>query len=128
MSMKLDATRHKRKLFQKNRNYRIKNKLYFYYDKPDYQVKNCKIKRKQQKHAQATQPVKKKKKPKVQLNATRIIWTPSESSNMNWTPEELIRNPSDKSNTKYPKHAVINWTACYNDGCFIYFNDKKDNK
>ena len=41
--MKLNETRHK-KLFQKNRKYKIKNKLYFYYEKPDHQAKNCKIK------------------------------------------------------------------------------------
>ena len=43
--MELNATRHKGKLSQKNRNYRMKNKLYFYYGKPDYQAKNCRIKR-----------------------------------------------------------------------------------
>ena len=46
MLIKLDATRHKKKLFQKDRDYRMKNKLYFYYGKLDYQAKNCRAKKK----------------------------------------------------------------------------------
>ena len=43
--MKLNATRHKGKLSQKNRDYKMRNKLYFYYDKPGHQAKNCRIKK-----------------------------------------------------------------------------------
>ena len=47
---------------------------------------------------------------------------------MNWTSEKLVRNSSDKSNIKYPEHAIMNWTAYYNDNYFIYFNNNKNNK
>ena len=46
MLIKLDVIRYKEKLSQRDRKYRIKNKLYFYYGKPDYQVKNYKTKKK----------------------------------------------------------------------------------
>ena len=71
--MKLNATRHKEKLFQKNRNYKIKNKLYLYCGKPGHQTKDCRTKKEQQRHAQATQSVKKERKFKAQLNATGAI-------------------------------------------------------
>ena len=44
--MKLDATRHKKKLSQKNKDYRMRNKLYFYYGKPGHQTKDYRIKKK----------------------------------------------------------------------------------
>ena len=36
MLMELNATRYKGKLSQKNRDYKIRNKLYFYYGKSGY--------------------------------------------------------------------------------------------
>ena len=44
MLMKLNATRYKKKLSQRDREYRMKNKLYFYYGKSGHQVKDCRIK------------------------------------------------------------------------------------
>ena len=125
MPMELDATRHKGKLSQKDRDHRMRNKLCLYCGKPGHQAKDCRAKRGQQKHAQATQPVKKGRKPKAQLNATGAIWTPLESSNVNWTSEESVRDPSDKSDTRHPEHAVMSWTACHNDSCFIHLSEKE---
>jgi len=34
----------------------------------------------------------------------------------------------NKSDVKYPKYEIMNWTVCYNDNYFIYIDNNKNSE
>jgi hypothetical protein len=126
--MELDATRFKGKLSQRDRDYRMKNKLCLYCGKPGHRANECRAKadgprltktdrenKKRYGYVQATQmpkQSKKNKKPSPQVNATE--GNPA-----------VVKNPLDESDTKHPMHGAMSWTACYTDYCPTHYGDKQ---
>ena len=46
---------------------------------------------------------------------------------LNATEEKILEN-LNKSDIRYLKYGIINWTACYNDNYFIYINNNNNKK